>query len=336
MRLALVLLAFLLPLTTQGASFDCAKASTPTERLICDNPYISKLDSKLAIAYKSALNNKQQADSIRHAQKIWISERDFCTQLSGPNNNQALCVLKAYEERLKALGLSARDIDPERTEKVGERYRYILNEDEYIEDQAENRPFCKAVLAALIKTKPSETHRGCIADEVLKLPGVSDPAWEKLDLSKHEELVKKMMTLSMVGPVEYFNAKKLAPQRFPTPAQLQLGFENAKQEGVELYAMHLPPELFGDRVLVVRRETGIGCGIPIEMMGEEAHGVWVTPDLKEIAAAGPTFTPLAGRPLMYHGRLYVMSAYGGGEGVDLALPMRGFLGTVCDISIIHD
>ena len=37
-----------------AASFDCAKASSPTEKMICQNPNISKLDDRLSAAYKEA------------------------------------------------------------------------------------------------------------------------------------------------------------------------------------------------------------------------------------------------------------------------------------------
>jgi Uncharacterized protein conserved in bacteria, putative lipoprotein len=47
-----------------AASFDCAKANTKTEHLICDNPDISKLDEDLESAYKNALNTPTNSDAI--------------------------------------------------------------------------------------------------------------------------------------------------------------------------------------------------------------------------------------------------------------------------------
>lgn len=37
-----------------AASFDCAKAGTPVEKMICADERISKLDSDLSDAYKGA------------------------------------------------------------------------------------------------------------------------------------------------------------------------------------------------------------------------------------------------------------------------------------------
>src|SRR5215472_14292419 len=41
--------------TSQAASFDCAKAQTKVEKLICSNPTLSKADDALAAAYKKAM-----------------------------------------------------------------------------------------------------------------------------------------------------------------------------------------------------------------------------------------------------------------------------------------
>lgn len=323
-----------LAVSAQGASFDCGKASTTVERLICDNPAISELDEKLAATYKAALKDKQQASSIKQAQRDWLVARNDC----GEGGSSPLwCLLDAYKNRLKDLGVSRSGIESNRTEKTGERHRYFIDdESELIDDENENRPFCREVLAALIKTRPSATHRACIAEEVLKLPGVGDPAWEKLDLSQHEELAKKIMTLSTVGSIEYFRKQKLMPERYPTPEQQQLRLDNIKKKRAELFMMHLPPELFGDRVLVTLRHRSMGCGTPFELVGEVGQGEWVTPDLKEIATGPGIFDSYAGRPLTYRGRLYLMQPAGSGELVELYIPRREHISRICRISITID
>ena len=42
-----------LTLPVQAASFDCAKAGTKVEKLICGDAGLSKLDDELAAAYKT-------------------------------------------------------------------------------------------------------------------------------------------------------------------------------------------------------------------------------------------------------------------------------------------
>lgn len=57
----------------EAASFDCAKASTPIEKLICSNDYVSQLDEDLGQAYKEALvKYADKKDMIIRQQRNWI------------------------------------------------------------------------------------------------------------------------------------------------------------------------------------------------------------------------------------------------------------------------
>lgn len=79
----------------QAASFDCAKASTKVEKLICGDAALSKLDEELNTAYKTAVQDEKQTDTIKQAQKQWMKERNGC--------DDAGCVKRAYEVRLSSL-----------------------------------------------------------------------------------------------------------------------------------------------------------------------------------------------------------------------------------------
>jgi uncharacterized protein YecT (DUF1311 family) len=73
-------------------SFDCAKASTGPERLICSNKELSEADVKLAQAYKVAANTSSDKDVLRNAQNAWRkNERDACSDVN--------CMLAAYQNR---------------------------------------------------------------------------------------------------------------------------------------------------------------------------------------------------------------------------------------------
>jgi len=88
------LLATFAPLA-DAASFDCKKATTDIEKMICADPELSKLDEELNAAYKTARLDKKEADVIKQAQKQWMKERDSCAD--------ADCVKLAYEARLSSL-----------------------------------------------------------------------------------------------------------------------------------------------------------------------------------------------------------------------------------------
>ena len=82
----------------QAQSFDCAKASTSVERMICDDPRLGELDSEVAEAYQIALRDSPWASAnrrIRADQKAWVARRDRCAS--------ARCVRKMYQMRLGQL-----------------------------------------------------------------------------------------------------------------------------------------------------------------------------------------------------------------------------------------
>ena len=64
--------------TSFSASFDCKKASTTTEKLICSDKYLNFLDEELGVTYKSLLLT--YSDPIRTEivtlQKKWLKQRN--------------------------------------------------------------------------------------------------------------------------------------------------------------------------------------------------------------------------------------------------------------------
>jgi uncharacterized protein YecT (DUF1311 family) len=78
---------------TWAPSFDCSKASTEAERLICSSKDVSEADVKLARAYEEATKASADKGSLKRAQLSWVkNERDTCEDI--------LCMLSAYKNRL--------------------------------------------------------------------------------------------------------------------------------------------------------------------------------------------------------------------------------------------
>lgn len=94
----IALASLALPVSAQAASFDCIKASTNNEKLICSNSALSKLDGDLSSAYKAALQNHPQSESIKQKQKQWIKERNACLDIS--------CLQTQYKVRIAQLSSS--------------------------------------------------------------------------------------------------------------------------------------------------------------------------------------------------------------------------------------
>jgi uncharacterized protein YecT (DUF1311 family) len=77
-------------------SFDCVKASTRIEKLICSSNDVAIADARLAAIYKSKLAVAVDKSEFKQGQKHWISAtRDSCTTTS--------CLLDAYTARIDVL-----------------------------------------------------------------------------------------------------------------------------------------------------------------------------------------------------------------------------------------
>jgi uncharacterized protein YecT (DUF1311 family) len=82
-----------------GPSFDCAKAGTPVEKLICATPSVSALDLKLSESYKTLLRLSEDKPGLKKEQALWIkTKRNVCETVD--------CLQSAYQSRLDELEAS--------------------------------------------------------------------------------------------------------------------------------------------------------------------------------------------------------------------------------------
>lgn len=79
-----------------AASFDCSKATTQGEKLICDDEQLSLQDDLLAKAYEAALSLSKNVDEQKAKQRQWLkSVRKACTDTT--------CLSMAYSKRISEL-----------------------------------------------------------------------------------------------------------------------------------------------------------------------------------------------------------------------------------------
>lgn len=89
----LLTLIFLLSVLLFGASFDCAKAKTNIEKMICTDPELSALDENLSKIFIKALKISKYKNALKTQQILWIKERDKCDE-------DIDCVINVYRDRL--------------------------------------------------------------------------------------------------------------------------------------------------------------------------------------------------------------------------------------------
>jgi len=85
-----------------AASFDCEKAQTNIEKLICSDQGLSYFDERLNYEYKQNLIEKQGSQEPIATERKWLQEiRGSCKDIQ--------CLLNKYAERIEALSTHTED-----------------------------------------------------------------------------------------------------------------------------------------------------------------------------------------------------------------------------------
>ena len=91
----------------QAASFDCdAKELKPDEKAICDNRALNDADVQMVTTFDllSGLLAMGSRGTLQDEQTAWLKKRQEC-------GADAACIKAAYDERLKQLGETYKNIN---------------------------------------------------------------------------------------------------------------------------------------------------------------------------------------------------------------------------------
>ncbi|HDR9499775.1 TPA: DUF1311 domain-containing protein [Burkholderia cepacia] len=77
------------------ASFDCVKAGSKVEKLICSSPETATADKRLAAVYRSAVAKSSDPVALKQQQRDWLKERNAC--------DDAACLVRVTDARIQAL-----------------------------------------------------------------------------------------------------------------------------------------------------------------------------------------------------------------------------------------
>lgn len=94
--LALCMLAEGSALAAERPSFDCGKATTPSERAICADEALAGLDRDIAALYRRRRAQSPIPRAVDAAQKQWLAVRDVCQE-------NVACLAKEHAARKQAL-----------------------------------------------------------------------------------------------------------------------------------------------------------------------------------------------------------------------------------------
>mgnify|MGYP000872506163 CR=1 FL=1 len=151
----LSLILFMAAPDVHAASFDCKRAKTTVEKMICSDAEVSKFDEELDRTYKKALALVSYKAQMKKQQQEWIRTlRNAC--------EDEACLLREYRDRIAALNstiaaaaFKRKPEDPkaerERVIAVAKKLKWEKPYDwkEGDKESLEKRQFCEALLADL-------------------------------------------------------------------------------------------------------------------------------------------------------------------------------------------
>lgn len=141
----------------QAASFDCSKARSLPERMICGDVPLSEMDDRLAAAYARVLQVTLAPDRLRAEQRQWVVKRNRCLD--------AECLTDAYRRRTTVLIGGNDPSAPAQTQTVASCYQSIgtarasVLVKQCIQVSPATHPPCNAANACAMIT--DEIQRGC-------------------------------------------------------------------------------------------------------------------------------------------------------------------------------
>lgn len=182
--------AMVLISTAQAASFDCDKAQSKIEKLICMDTGLSALDDALSKVYRETLGLAQNRQKAIKEQQRWLKEiRNAC--------HDADCLKKVYQDRIDELAqvteksVSKPKPKPRFTIPIGKGWSVCEGYTRFLNAQPESEPL------PLCHPKLSPA-----------FPDLKEPDWEEIDISSHLELTYALEKLTSPGrhdrPVDSF------------------------------------------------------------------------------------------------------------------------------------
>ena len=94
---------------TTRPSFDCSKAETDAEKLICGDDDLAELDARMARVYEKALENypADELSNLKAYQRGWAKGRDECWK----DDDLRKCLELAYRTRIAELQIQSGQLE---------------------------------------------------------------------------------------------------------------------------------------------------------------------------------------------------------------------------------
>jgi uncharacterized protein len=189
----------------QAASFDCAKASTDVEKMICSDSAISQLDSDLGVAYKAAMDKAENKDLLKQEQRLWLKAKLNTCQNVG-------CLSDVYSQRIAQL--NAIQSSSLTTSSISQQPKFTL-------EKGNQFQLCRDFLD-LMNRVPKKEKPNCELDypfdDIAKKQGFKEIDWKEVNLQDYKEILKNHSVYRSKGltPDEIKKNEERFEAYFPT------------------------------------------------------------------------------------------------------------------------
>lgn len=194
-------------LPVHAASFDCAKASSTFEHVICgqrdaadhsnltepQRQELIKLDDELNTVYRDTLAQYFDSALLRREQLAWLKARERCVR------DTYCSLLSLYNDRIDNLRYDIAH-PPKTPEEQANARLFSMGSpsgDNFKFDRdATEKGYGFGVCEALVRWINHATPKGYMDSPyriVRNMPGISDPPWEELNISEHKELFANLV-----------------------------------------------------------------------------------------------------------------------------------------------
>lgn len=162
-----------------AASFDCNKATTEVERLICTNLELAQLDEKMAEGYQTARTSVTNPQAVKAKQLKWLSERNGC--------NNIACLKQSYGTRIAQLEKQAVTKQAADVSKPKPRYRLVAGMgysicETYLKHLNTLSPDAPPMVCNI---RPNPAYNDITRDDW----DITQPEWEELDVQQNLNLI---------------------------------------------------------------------------------------------------------------------------------------------------
>jgi uncharacterized protein YecT (DUF1311 family) len=197
--------------TALAASFDCDKATTKVEKMICVNAALSGLDEELAEIYQNAMKNEIQAESIKFAQKAWLKERNRCEEIS--------CLKSAYQARIVALKQPVSVLAPNQSTNSpppGKKDETCLEPKidwrnyQWILITGNGKTACEEMLAYLKSRPKDQPPPVCPEDRLPPNGNWTRPEWREVSTEQKEKFIADVPKKKQESYESYFPHNNIA------------------------------------------------------------------------------------------------------------------------------